>query len=151
MENKVEEMEGKIEKYLGVDIGELKSKIIEKVLCIEVDYSKSILLGVYGEGDYYISKVQRGAMYERNGEQFVFEFSLIDPWDVYGFEDVIYDSNEGFYIDQCNGEKFTEDELLEEALVDSIDGWCGKFEYEFNKFLIEFNNFLDLLKGDRDE
>jgi len=146
MENKVEEMEGKIEKYLGVDIGELKSKIIEKVLCIEVDYSKSILLGVYGEGDYYISKVQRGAMYERNGEQFVFEFSLIDPWDIYGFEDVIYDSNEGFYIDQCNGEKFTEDELLEEALVDAIDGWCGKFEYEFNKFLIEFNNFLDSLK-----
>ena len=147
MENKVEEMEGKIEKYLGVDIGELKSKIIEKVLCIEVDYSKSILLGVYGEGDYYISKVQRGAMYERNGEQFVFEFSLIDPWDIYGFEDVIYDSNEGFYIDQCNGEKFTEDELLEEALVDAIDGWCGKFEYEFNKFLIEFNNFLNSLKG----
>jgi len=146
MENKVEEMEGKIEKYLGVDIGELKSKIIEKVLCIEVDYSKSILLGVYGEGDYYISKVQRGAMYERNGEQFVFEFSLIDPWDIYGFEDVIYDSNEGFYIDQCNGEKFTEDELLEEALVDVIDGWCGKFEYEFNKFLIEFNNFLNSLK-----
>ena len=147
MENKVEEMEGKIEKYLGVDIGELKSKIIEKALCIEVDYSKSIFLGVYGEGDYYISKVQRGAMYERNGEQFVFEFSLIDPWDIYGFEDVIYDSNEGFYIDQCNGEKFTEDELLEEALVDVIDGWCGKFEYEFNKFLIEFNNFLDSLKG----
>jgi len=147
MENKVEEMEGKIEKYLGVDIGELKSKIIEKVLCIEVDYSKSILLGVYGEGDYYISKVQRGAMYERNGEQFVFEFSLIDPWDIYGFEDVIYDSNEGFYIDQCNGEKFTEDELLEEALVDAIDGWCGKFEDEFNRFLIEFNNFLDSLEG----
>ena len=147
MENKVEEMEGKIEKYLGVDIGELKSKIIEKVLCIEVDYSKSILLGVYGEGDYYISKVQRGAMYERNGEQFIFKFSLIDPWDIYGFEDVIYDSNEGFYIDQCNGEKFTEDELLEEALVDAIDGWCGKFEYEFNKFLIEFNNFLNSLKG----
>jgi len=147
MENKVEEMEGKIEKYLGVDIGELKSKIIEKALCTEVDYSKSILLGVYGEGDYYISKVQRGAMYERNGEQFIFKFSLIDPWDIYGFEDVIYDSNEGFYIDQCNGEKFTEDELLEEALVDSIDGWCGKFEYEFNKFLIEFNNFLDSLKG----
>jgi len=146
MENKVEEMEGKIEKYLGVDIGELKSKIIEKALCIEVDYSKSILLGVYGEGDYYISKVQRGAMYERNGEQFIFKFSLIDPWDIYGFEDVIYDSNEGFYIDQCNGEKFTEDELLEEALVDAIDGWCGKFEYEFNKFLIEFNNFLNSLK-----
>ena len=59
---------------------------------------------------------------------------------------MVYDSDEGFYIDQCNGEKFTEDELLEEALVDAIDGWCGKFEYEFNKFLIEFNNFLDSLK-----
>ena len=146
MENKVEEMEGKIEKYLGVDIGELKSKIIEKVLYIEVDYSKFILLGVYGEGDYYISKVQRGAMYERNGEQFVFEFSLIDPWDVFGFEDVFYDMDEGLYIDQSSLERFTEDELLEEALVDAIDGWCGKFEYEFNKFLIEFSNFLDSLK-----
>ena len=49
MENKVEEMEGKIEKYLGVDIGELKSKIIEKVLCIEVDYFKSILFSTAPE------------------------------------------------------------------------------------------------------
>ena len=147
MENKVEEMEGKIEKYLGVDIGELKSKIIEKALCIEVNYSKSILLGVYGEGDYYISKVQRGAMYERNGEQFIFEFSLIDPWDVFGFENVFYDMDEGLYIDQSSWEKFTEDELLEEALIDVIDGWCRKFEDEFNRFLIEFNNFLDSLKG----
>ena len=147
MENKVEEMEGKIEKYLGVDIGELKSKIIEKALCIEVDYSKSILLGVYGEGDYYISKVQRGAMYERNGEQFIFKFSLIDPWDVYGFEDVVYDSDEGLYVDQSSGEKFTEEDLLEEVLMDAINGWCGKFEDEFNRFLIEFNNFLDSLKG----
>jgi len=115
-------------------------------LCIDVDYSKSILLGVYGEGDYYISKVQRGAMYERNGEQFVFKFSLIDPWDIYGFEDVIYDSDEGLYVDQSSGEKFTEDELLEEALMDAVNGWCGKFEDEFKRFLIEFNNFLDSLK-----
>ena len=74
-------------------------------------------------------------MYERNGEQFVFEFSLIDPWDVFGFEDVFYDMDEGLYIDQSSLERFTEDELLEEALVDAIDGWCGKFEYELNKFL----------------
>ena len=100
IENEIEEMKIKVEKYLGVNIDELKSKIIEKALCIEVDYSKSILLGVYDKGDYYISKVQRGVMHERNGGQFVFEFSLIDPWDIYGFEDVIYDSNEGFYIDQ---------------------------------------------------
>jgi len=147
----MEEMEGKVEEYLGVSIDELKSKIIEKALCIGVDYSKSILLGVYGKGDYYISKFQRGGMYERNSEQFVFEFSLIDSWDIYGFEDVVYDSDEGFYVDQSSGEKFTEEDLLEEALMDAINGWCGKFEDEFNRFLIEFNNFLKLLGGDRDE
>ena len=145
-EKEIEEMVNKVQKYLGVDIEELKAKILEKVMHIDVDYSKSILLGVYGKGDYYISKVQRGAIYERNGEQFVFEFSLIDPWDVYGFEGVFYDIDEGLYIDQSSWEKFTEDDLLEEALQFAIDGSCGKFEDEFRRFLIEFNNFLNSLE-----
>ena len=147
VENNIEEIERKVEEYFGIDIDELRTEILEKAIHIEMDYSKSILLGVYGKGDYYISKVQKGAMYERNGGQFVFEFSLIDPWDVYGFEDVIYDSDEGLYVDTSSGERFTEDEFLEEALIDAINGWCGKFEDEFRRFLIKFNNFLDSLEG----
>ena len=54
MENKIEEMVSKVQKYLGVDIEELKAKILEKAMHIDVDYSKSILLGVYGKGVYYI-------------------------------------------------------------------------------------------------
>ena len=150
MENEMEYIKERISSYLQVDIDQLRREIIEKAITIQKDYSKKVLLEIYGKSEYYISIIQQGYGYPGHSE-FSYEFSLIEPWDVYGFEDVVYDSDEGLYIDQSNGEEFMEDELLEEATIDAISGWCGDFEYEFNRFLIEFNNFLDSLKGDRDE
>ena len=139
--NKMEFIKERISSYLQVDIDQLREEIIEKAITIQKDPSKKVLLEIYGKSEYYISIVQQGYGYPGHSE-FSYEFSLIEPWDVYGFEDVVY-SDEGLYIDQCNGEEFTEEELLEEATIDAVSGWCGGFEYEFNRFLIEFNNYLN--------
>jgi len=148
VENEYEKIEQKLEKFLGIESGELREKIIEKAVWLNKDYSKMVVLRIYSDGSYDIGIGQQGS-YDGlfNEERLWVEFSLIEPWDVYGFEDVIYDSDEGLYVDQSSGEKFTEEDLLEEVLMDAINGWCGKFEDEFNRFLIEFNNFLDSLEG----
>jgi len=104
------------------------------------------LFRVFGKRNIFLSIIQKGALYERDGEEFVFEFSIIDPWDC-GFEDVIYDSDKGLYVDQNTDEKFTDDDLLQEAFQSAINGNCGKFEDEFNRFLHKFNNFLNSLEG----
>jgi len=147
VENEYEKIEQKLKEFLGIESGELREKIIEKAVWLNKDYSKMVVLRIYSDGSYDIGIGQQGS-YDGlfNEERLWVEFSLIEPWDVYGFEDVIYDSDEGLYVDQSSGEKFTEEDLLEEVLMDAINGWCGKFEDEFNRFLIEFNNFLDSLK-----
>ncbi|MFP3317489.1 MAG: hypothetical protein RXN79_03755 [Candidatus Nanopusillus sp.] len=147
VENGIDEIERNVEEYLGVSTDVLKEIILDKVLWIEKDNSKVCLFRVFGKRNIFLSIIQKGALYERDGEEFVFEFSIIDPWDVSGFEDVIYDSDEGLYVDQSTDEKFTDDDLLVEALQSAINGNCGKFENEFKRFLIEFNNFLNSLKG----
>ena len=152
VENEYEKIEQKLKEFLGIESGELREKIIEKAVCLDKDYSRMVVLRIYPDGTYDVGIGQEGNYDGLSSEERLWvEFSLIEPWDVYGFEDVVYDSDEGLYVDQSSGEKFTEEDLLEEVLMDAINGWCGKFEDEFNRFLIEFNNFLDLLKGDRDE
>jgi len=141
-------MEKKVEEYLGVGIDVLMEIILDKALWIEKDNSKVVLFRVFGRRDFTLSIIQKGILYERDGEQFVFEFSIIDPWDVSGFESIHYYEDKGLYIDEINGEKFIEDEFLEEALQSAINGNCGKFYHEFIRFLIEFNNFLDSLEGE---
>jgi len=146
--NEYEKIEQELGEFLGVDVGELREKIIEKAVWLNKDYSKMVVLRIYPDGSYDVGIGQEGSYDGLSSEERLWvEFSLIEPWDVYGFEDVVYDSDEGLYVDQSSGEKFTEEDLLEEVLMDAINGWCGKFEDEFNRFLIEFNNFLDSLKG----
>ena len=141
-------IEQKLKEFLGIESGELREKIIEKAVCLDKDYSRMVVLRIYPDGAYDIGIGQEGNYDGLSSEERLWvEFSLIEPWDVYGFEDVVYDSDEGLYVDQSSGEKFTEEDLLEEVLMDVINGWCGKLEDEFNRFLIEFNNFLDSLKG----
>jgi len=152
VENEYEKIEQKLKEFLGIEFGELREKIIEKAVCLDKDYSRMVVLRIYPDGTYDVGIGQEGNYDGLSSEERLWvEFSLIGPWDVYGFEDVVYDSDEGLYVDQSSGEKFTEEDLLEEVLMDAINGWCGKFEDEFNRFLIEFSNFLDSLKGDRDE
>jgi len=144
--DKMEEIEKRVEQYLGFEIDDLREIIIDKVLMIEKNNSYAVLLRVFGEKNFSITLIKKGGLYERNGEKFAFEFSIIDPWDVSGFEDVYYDNNNNIYIDDLYDREYTEDELLEEASFSAADGDCPRFENEWNKFLHEFNNYLDSLK-----
>jgi len=144
MDSKIEEMDKKIREYLGVSIDELTELIVNQALWIEKDNSKAVLLKVFGERHFSITIIQKGASFERNGEEFTFEFSIIDPWDVSGFEDVYYDSDNNIYVDDLYDTKYTEDELLEETFFSAIDGDCPRFENEFNKFLYEFDKYLKI-------
>jgi len=147
VENEYEKIEQKLKEFLGIEFGELREKIIEKAVCLDKDYSRMVVLRIYPDGTYDVGIGQEGNYDGLSSEERLWvEFSLIGPWDVYGFEDVVYDSDEGLYVDQSSGEKFTEEDLLEEVLMDAINGWCGKFEDEFNRFLIEFNNFFRIAR-----
>jgi len=142
MENKMEFIKERISSYLGVDIEQLKQEIIEKAITIQKDHSKKVLLEIYGKSEYYISIVQEGYGYQGNSE-FSYEFSLIEPWDVWTLETVWYNDDTGLYEDIDTDDVYTEEELLNIAVDDAISGDCSQFEDEFKNFLIEFNNFLN--------
>jgi len=142
-----EEMEKKIEEYLGVKIDDLREEILRKALIIDVDYCRKVHLSICGKGDYSISIIQSGAQIENYGGGFSYEFSMITPWDVNGFESVHYIGN-SIYIDVDINEEFFEEELLYEALNSAINGYCGKFEDEFKEFVIEFNEYIMKKEGE---
>ena len=132
----------RISSYLQVDIEQLRHEIIEKAVVIQKDSSKKVLLEVYGKSEYYISIVREGYEYQGNSE-FSYEFSLIDPWDIWTLESVIYNDDTGLYEDIDTNDEYTEEELLNIAIDDAESGECAQFESEFNNFLIEFNNYLN--------
>ena len=142
MENKMEYIKERISSYLQVDIEQLRHEIIEKAVVIQKDSSKKVLLEVYGKSEYYISIVREGYEYQGNSE-FSYEFSLIDPWDIWTLESVIYNDDTGLYEDIDTNDEYTEEELLNIAIDDAESGECAQFEDEFNNFLIEFNNYLN--------
>ena len=142
MENKMEYIKERISSYLQVDIEQLRQEIIEKAVVIQKDHSKKVLLEIYGKTEYYISIVQEGYGYLGHSE-FSYEFSLIDPWDLWTLETVVYNDDTGLYEDIDTNDEYTEEELLNEAINDAKSGECAQFEDEFNNFLIEFNNYLN--------
>ena len=142
MLNKMEFIKERISSYLGVDIDQLRREIIEKAITIQKDHSKKVLLEIYGKSEYYISIVQEGYGYQGNSE-FSYEFSLIEPWDIWTLETVWYNDDTGLYEDIDTDDIFTEEELLNIAVDDAVSGECSQFEDEFKNFLIEFNNYLN--------
>jgi len=142
MENKMEFIKERISSYLGVDIDQLRREIIEKAIVIQKDYSKKVLLEIYGKSEYYISIVQEGYGYSGNSE-FSYEFSLIEPWDIWTLGAIWYNDDTGLYEDVDTDDVFTEEELLNTAVEDAVSGECSEFEDEFKNFLIEFNNYLN--------
>ena len=142
MENIIENIKERISSYLGVDIDQLKQEIIEKAITIQKDHSKKVLLEIYGKSEYYISIVEQGYGYQGNSV-FSYEFSLIDPWDIWNLETIWYNDETGLYEDIDTDDEFTEDELINIAIDEAENGECAQFESEFNNFLIEFNNYLN--------
>ena len=72
---------------------------------------------------------------------------MIEPWDLPGLESVV-ENDDGGWIDQDNGDEFKDDDELLETVRNSIfSGFYDRFEYEWNRFLKEFDEwytfFLD--------
>ena len=145
--NEYEKIEQKLEEFLGVDVGELREKIIEKAVWLDKDYSKMVVLRIYLDGSYDVGIGQEGSHDGLSNEERLWvEFSLIEPWDLSEFENVIK-NEKGVWVDQDNGDKFEGDELFDAVFSSVASGFYDKFESEWKKFLKEFDEWYESLKG----
>jgi len=149
-ENEYEKIEQKLEEFLNVDVGELREKIIEKAVCLNKDYSKMVVLRIYSDGSYDVGIGQEGSYDGLDStERLWVEFSLIEPWDLSEYETVVENEDGDGYIDQDNGDEFKDDdELLDSVRISVASGFYNDFEYEWKKFLREFNDWLEGLEGE---
>ena len=147
-ENEYEKIEQKLEEFLGIEVGELREKIIEKAVWLDKDYSKMVILRIYPDGSYDVGIGQEGSHDGLSNEERLWvEFSLIEPWDLDEYENV-FESEDG-YIDQDTEEEYkNDDELLEAVRTSVASGFYDDFEYEWEKFLKEFDEWYKALKED---
>ena len=148
MENMNEKIEQKLEEFLGIEAGELREKIIEKAVWLDKDYSKMVVLRIYPDGSYDVGIGQEGSHDGLSNEERLWvEFSLIEPWDLDEYENV-FESEDG-YIDQDTEEEYkNDDELLKAVRTSVASGFYDDFEYEWEKFLKEFNDWFEGLEGE---
>jgi len=143
MEN--EKIEKELEEFLGIEAEELRDEIVEKAVWLDKDYSKMVVLRVYSDGSYDVGIGQKGS-YDglSNDERLWVEFSLIEPWDLPEYE--TFAGVVGGYIDEDNGDVFDDDGLLDAVRTSVASGFYDKFEYEWKKFLREFDEWYEALK-----
>jgi len=138
--NEYEKIEKKLEKFLGIDAGELRNEIINKAVWLKKDHSKMVAVRIFDDGSYVLDFGQEGS-FEDLDEGFRFEFSLIEPWDLPDYESVS-EKDEGGWLDQDNGDEFEDDDELLEAVRNTISsGFYGRFEEEWKKFLLAFQEW----------
>jgi len=146
-ENECEKIEQKLKKFLGIESGELREKIIEKAVWLDKDYSRMVVLRIYPDGTYDIGIGQEGNYDGLSSEERLWvEFSLIEPWDLPEYE--TFAGVVGGYIDEDNGDVFDDDGFLDAVRKSVALGFYDKFEYEWKKFLREFNDWLEGLEGE---
>jgi len=147
VENEYEKIEQKLKEFLGIESGELREKIIEKAVWLDKDCSKMVVLRIYPSGSYDVGIGQEGS-YDglSNDEKLWVEFTLIEPWDLPEYE--TFAGVVGGYIDEDNEDVFDDDELLDAVRTSVASGFYDKFEYEWKKFLREFNDWLEGLEGE---
>ena len=148
MENMNEKIEQKLEEFLGIEAGELRGKIIEKAVWLNKDYSKKVVLRIYSDGSYDVGIGQDGSDDGLSNEERLWvEFSLIEPWDLPEYETVT-EKDDGGWVDQVNGDEFENDEELLDAVFSSVaSGFYDDFEYEWKKFLREFDEWYEALNS----
>ena len=126
----------------------MREKIIEKAIWFNKDCSKMVVLRIYTDGTYDVGIGQKGSYDGLSYEERLWvEFSLIEPWDLPEFESVVKDEN-GDWLDQDNGDKFEGDELFDAVFSSVASGFYDKFEYEWKRFLREFNDWFEGLEGE---
>jgi len=147
MENMNEKIEQKLEEFIGIEAGELRDEIIEKAVWLDKDYSKMVVLRIYSDGSYDVGIGQEGSNDGLSNEERLWvEFSLIEPWDLPEYETVIENEDGEGYIDS-DGFGYDVDELLEAVKTSVSSGFYDDFEYEWKKFLKEFDEWYESLKG----
>jgi len=148
IESEYEKIEQKLEEFLGIEVGELREKIIEKAVCLDRDYSRIVVLRIYPDGTYDIGIGQEGSHDGLSSEERLWvEFSLIEPWDLPEYENVVLDGDG--YLDEITGDMFiNDDELLDSVRTSVASGFYDDFEYEWKRFLREFNDWFEGLEGE---
>ena len=148
IESEYEKIEQKLEEFLGIEVGELREKIIEKAVCLDRDYSRIVVLRIYPDGTYDIGIGQEGSHDGLSSEERLWvEFSLIEPWDLPEYENVVLDGDG--YLDEITGDMFiNDDELLDSVRISVASGFYDGFEYEWKRFLREFNDWFEGLEGE---
>ena len=145
--NEYEKIEQELGEFLGVDVGELREKIIEKAVWLNKDYSKMVVLRIYPDGSYDVGIGQEGSYDGLSSEERLWvEFSLIEPWDLPEYETIA--EVVGGYIDEDNGDVFDDDGLLDAVRTSVNSGFYDKFEYEWKKFLKQFDEWYEGLEGE---
>ena len=147
VENEYEKIEQKLEEFLGINVGELREKIIEKAVWLDKDYSKMVVLRIYPDGSYDVGIGQQGSHDGLSSEERLWvEFSLIEPWDLPEYE--TFAGVVGGYIDEDNGDVFDDDGFIDAVRRSVNSGFYDKFEYEWKKFLKEFNDWFEGFEGE---
>jgi len=148
VEKEYEKIEQKLKEFFGIESGELREKIIEKAVCLDKDYSRMVVLRIYPDGTYDIGIGQEGNYDGLSNERRLWvEFSLIEPWDLPEYETVVENEDGDGYIDEDNGDEYKDDdELLDAVMISVSSGFYDEFEYEWEKFLREFNDWLEGLE-----
>ena len=143
-ENEYEKIENELEEFLGIRTWDLRKEIIEKAVWINKDPSKFVVVRIFRDGSYDTGIGQEGS-YDGLDERFWFEFYLIEPWDVAEFETIHW--NGEVYVDELSEEVFEDnDELLEMVKIHVITGFYDDFEYEWKRFLKEFEAWYNAMK-----
>jgi len=145
-ENEYGKIEQKLKGFLGIEAEELRDEIVEKAVWLDKDYSKMVVLRIYPDGSYDVGIGQQGSHDGLSNEERLWaEFSLIEPWDLPEYESVVLDGDG--YLDEITGDMFiNDDELLDSVRTSVASGFYDDFEYEWKKFLKEFDEWYEALK-----
>jgi len=136
-------LEQKLEKFLGVTIEKLKLEIVHRAIRMSSG-TISVLVRISRNKSWSVSVHQIGATDGLIGQdRFLYEFSMISPFDMTDFEPLQYDEDNDYYYDPTTGEIYGGiDELLDNAENYVLSGFYPSFEQEWHEFLREFNEWV---------
>jgi len=134
------EIEKELEKHLKINIEDFKGRIIEEAVCVDADGSKKVVVVIYPAGGFYVAK-ENADFFKTNNERFQYNFDLIEPWEVDGYESVI-ETEDGVFINMDSNEVYDfEDELFDDLKESILEGDCEKFNEEWEDFLNKYDKW----------
>jgi len=135
------EIEKELEERIMIGIEDFKERIIEEVICINKDESKKVIVAIYPAGSFDIIKEKADFFKTTNDRRFQYNFNLIEPWEVDGYEDVI-ETKDGPFINMDNNKEYDfEDELLYDLKESTLKGDCEEFNEEWEDFLNKYDEW----------